>query len=103
MFAEVYLKFEKINIFIFYKAICSATNFEHCHTLVKKLTTFDLPYPCMGHQGCAGRIFLECAADGVFTGKLIKFIIKTGFYNQECFVGEDLKVGTKVGTFLFFV
>ena len=33
--------------------------------------------PRMKHTGCVGSIFLECAADGMFTSLPIKFIIKT--------------------------
>ncbi len=38
---------------------------------------FGLTLTCLTHGGCAGRMFLECAADGVFTTLPIKFIIKT--------------------------
>ena len=36
----------------------------------------------MGNMAFTGVMFLEYAADGMFTRKLIKFIIKTGYYKK---------------------
>ena len=53
-----------------------------------------LSTPMRDHCGCAGSMFLECAADGEFTTLPIKFTIQTiewSGYEKVCYIYQTNK------------